>query len=307
MTSYCPDLYCFSHLPCPEHEDITKAAGAIVFDRPATTSSTLGGEKSLFEDRFSGSLQAGWHWVREDKAAWRFSDCALLIRAQPGGIWSDCFKGKLAANFLLRAVPDKCTACEVTVKLTPGSYGEQGGLFWMIDENTYIKLVVEGMKDGSSAVVLVREVNGEAAVVSKAPFDAANSASLRLEISPCGQKISGLLDTGYCMRLIGSCEAKELLSGCHMIGVGAHGGTAEGCSWAEFSAFRCLQIASNRVQFGSTARPDVSLEDNEGDEEEILYAPEVPQPGGWVFSSALSDEERAKIQGMLSAQGLPTA
>jgi len=302
MDEYCEDPCCYFYQPCPIHD-------AIVL-QPVAALSTLSGETILFEDKFAGNLQPGWKWVREDKSGWRCGDQSLVIEAKPGGIWGSFFTDHLASNFLLRPVPEGCTAFEATVKHSPSSYGEQGGLFWMHDDNNYIKLVVEGMKDGSVAIVLASEENGTPSVVNKVPLEAGVSASIRLELSPCGEKISGLLDTGYCMRLIGSCEAKTLLSHTVVMGVGAHGGAAAGFGYAQFSSFRCLRIASNRVQFGASRPPleEDPVEDT-GDpdpEEEILYAPETPQPGGWVFSSALSAAERANIQGMLAAQGLPT-
>jgi len=302
MDDYCEDPCCYFYQPCPVHD-------AIVLPKQPAALSTLGGETILFEDKFVGSLQPGWNWLREDKNAWRCEEQSLLIKAKPGGIWGNFFSDNLAANFLLRPVPEGCTAFEATVKLSPSSYGEQGGLFWLYDDNNYIKLVVEGMKDGSVAIVLASEENGSPSVINKVPMEAGVSASIRLELSPCGEKISGLLDTGYCMRLIGSCEAKTLLSHTVAMGVGAHGGAPEGSGWAHFSSFRCLRIAPNRVQFGASRPVEESSVDDTGDpdlEEEILYAPETPQPGGWVFSSALSAAERANIQGMLAAQGLPT-
>jgi len=303
---YCEDPCCYFYQPCPIHDAIVLKQPA-----PAPLVSTLGGETILFEDNFDGCLLTGWNWVREDKNAWRCEEHSLAIKAKPGGIWGSFFSDNLAANFLLRPVPEGCTAFEATVKLRPSGYGEQGGLFWMYDDNNYVKLVVEGMKDGSVAIVLARysEANGSAAVINKVPIES-GVFSLRLELSPCGEKISGLLDTGYCMRLIGSCDAKTLLSHTLALGLGAHGGSAEGSGWAQFSSFRCLRIAPNRVQFGAS-RPlleEGSIGDtgNPDPEEEILYAPETPQPGGWVFSSALSAAERANIQGMLAAQGLTT-
>jgi len=233
----------------------------------------------------------------------------LAIQTKAGGIWGKFFNDNLASNFLLRPSPDGCTAFEVSVKLQPRSFGEQAGLFWMRDDNNYVKLVVEGMKDGTVALVLAREVNGEAAVVNKVPIEADVSPSIRLELSPDGEKISGLLDTGYCMRLIGSCDVKEILKeGSVCLGVGAHGGNPEAPNWARFSSFRCLRIAANRIQFGAPMQASENKIDgaeSEDEEEEVLHAPETPQPGGWVFSSALSAEERAKIQAMLVAQGLP--
>jgi len=302
MAEYCTNVRCYEYQPCPKHD--------IIFER-SVASQTLGGETILFEEKFVGELR-GWNWVREDQTGWRLEDQALFIKTKAGGIWGNFFNDNLASNFLLRPSPDGCTAFEVSVKLEPRSYGEQAGLFWMHDDNNYVKLVVEGMKDGSVALVLAREVKGEAAVVNKVPLGADVSPSIRLELSPDGTKISGLLDTGYCMRLVGSCDVSELQGSPLFLGLGAHGAKPEGSNWARFSSFRCLRIAANRIQFGapvqsSTENKTGGIEAEGEEEEEILYAPEPPQPGGWVFSSALSPEEKLKIQGMLAAQGLPTA
>ncbi len=49
---------------------------------------------------------------------------------------------------------------------------QQAGLFWYIDDNNYLKLVLEGMKDGGCAVVLAGEKNAVPAVIAKVPVAA---------------------------------------------------------------------------------------------------------------------------------------
>lgn len=56
---------------------------------------------------------------------------------------------------------------ETHVAFNPKSFGEQAGLFWYIDDNNYVKFVVEGMKDGSVAFVFAHEMSGNPIVVRK--------------------------------------------------------------------------------------------------------------------------------------------
>ncbi len=51
-------------------------------------------------------------------------------------------------------------------------WGQQAGLFWYVDDNNYLKLVLEGMKDGGCAVVLAGEKNAVPAVIAKVPVAA---------------------------------------------------------------------------------------------------------------------------------------
>lgn len=97
----------------------------------------------------------------------------LEIVALPGGIWGNFFNDCLAKNFLFLTPDGGATvnAVEAEVSFAPRAWGEQAGIFWHSDDNNYAKFVVEGMKDGSVALVFALEINGSPRVVKKLPWE----------------------------------------------------------------------------------------------------------------------------------------
>lgn len=280
----------------------------------------LGGEEVIFEDTLSGPhLLSDWYWLNESKEDWEFKDGALRIKTLPGGIWGDAFKDRPAKNFLLRKVTADCAAVEATVSNAAKTYGEQAGLFWMADSNNYVKLVVEGMKDGSVSLIMAREVNGVAEVVKKMEGVPLANAQLRMEVK--NGKITGMMHSGYCVRLVGTCDFGMVLSAPEMsVGVGAHGSDGDS-RVASFKDFKCIQIAQDRVAFVEGKLGDMNIADattpaftiamaaanaidatGEGEEQAPAFTSFLPCSGigtSWTFSSNLSAGDMERIQGML--------
>jgi len=153
----------------------------------------LGGEKTVLSLDFkSKELPAHVKWVRPDPAGWEIDETAgtLTVSTLPGGIWGGFFDSKLARNFLVTATRQESAnpvnAVEAAVTLDPKNWGEQAGVFWYGNDSNYAKFVVEGMKDGSVALVFAVEIGGEPRVVKKLPVNnaAGTSTILRIEVQP---------------------------------------------------------------------------------------------------------------------------
>eukprot|EP00750_Incisomonas_marina_P033092 INCI9560.1.p1 GENE.INCI9560.1~~INCI9560.1.p1 ORF type:complete len:266 (-),score=45.58 INCI9560.1:493-1290(-) len=151
----------------------------------------LGGERTVAEQVFgSEPLDPRLQWVREEAKGWRLNasgeQAGLEIVALPGGIWGSFFNDCLARNFLFLTPEGEAAvnAAEAEVSFSPRAWGEQAGIFWYSDDNNYAKFVVEGMKDGSVALVFALEINGSPRVVKKLPWEGPASATkiLRLEL-----------------------------------------------------------------------------------------------------------------------------
>jgi hypothetical protein len=104
----------------------------------------------VFEDRFDGRLGDGWHWLREDAAAWCVRDGALEIHLQPGD-------ANTVRNALLRQAPNRRQgrfAVEVTVSniRRPVRQFEQAGITWYRDGKPVFKLVKE-LVDGQLVII----------------------------------------------------------------------------------------------------------------------------------------------------------
>lgn len=220
-------------------------------------------ETRLVEDALAGpQLEEGWRWLREEHAAWRFGADAVEFPTTPGGLWGSAFNSQPTPALLLRPLAD-ANACEVTVTMPPGpgGFGEQAGLFWYVDDDNYIKLVVEWMRDGSTKVVLAREREGQPEVIGKADLDedeAEAPVRLRLELSADGSQLSGVVVGAYYMRLVGRCSAElacKTADGAATVeprlGLSAHGGAADRA--ARLRDFAAIAVRPNRVQWGGGA------------------------------------------------------
>ena len=100
----------------------------------------------------------------------------------------------------------------------------------------------------AGAVVMAAESSQAGArVVGKVPLpEPEKMQTLRLEIGTGGE-LSGMLDNGFCMRMVGKAEMPP--GGPSQVGLGAHGG--EGAQQAVFDWFRALQIPGDRAHFGA--------------------------------------------------------
>ena len=232
----------------------------------------------------SGGQDTGAPW-KTSVASRVEDDGALVVQTLPGGLWQTVFPdcGLSFPALLLTPVPPSIHApapansespapprsrlCfQLAVTLTPSSWGEQAGIFWYLDDSNYVKLVVEGGRDpaGSASVVFAAEEGGVARVLGKVPLtmpsspesaDALPTQTLRVELSADGTSVSGLLDNGYCARVVGKGTVPAEMvggeggQGLTRVGVSAHGGTADSGGRARFGRFSLLEIAGNRVSF----------------------------------------------------------
>jgi hypothetical protein len=106
--------------------------------------------KVVFEDSFSGKLDEGWSWLREDPDAWRLKDDGLEICVQPG-------VAATVRNALVRSAPDRSQgkyAIEVTLTnhSVPTQQYEQAGITWYVDGKPVFKLVKE-LVDGKLVII----------------------------------------------------------------------------------------------------------------------------------------------------------
>jgi hypothetical protein len=111
-------------------------------------------EEILFEEDFTGTLDAQWSWLRQDENHWRIVDGGLEIHVDPGV--ADTVK-----NALVRPAPDRSQgtfAIEVTV--TNHSYPiqqyEQAGITWYNNGKPVFKEVKE-LIDGALFIIPGRQ------------------------------------------------------------------------------------------------------------------------------------------------------
>ena len=126
------------------------------------------------------SLEKEWKWVRENPKEWKLADDgSLRLRTQPGRIWA----GNDARNILVRALStgNGPPSIKATVTLEePSKKYEQGGLLVYIDDDQFVKFVVEFI-DGKYYVVLAREFAKKRKVLAKIEIKS-GTARLRFEV-----------------------------------------------------------------------------------------------------------------------------
>ncbi len=191
-------------------------------------------EETVFQEKFSGKLAAGWSWVREDKKAWRLTEKGLEVQTQPGNMWG---KTNDAKNLLQRDAPDAskgAVIAEVTVKNEPTEQYEQAGMTWYYDDSNMVKLVKERV-DGKVHVVMGREENDATRTIALLPREG-SSFQLRLRVE--GRKITGFyrIDEKGEWQEVGSCDlpgAKAPAKVC----LQTYNGPAKAEHWVVFSGF----------------------------------------------------------------------
>ena len=112
-------------------------------------------QEVVFEDRFEGTLQPGWFWMRENTGARRIVNNALDILTEP-------FSGGEARNALVRPLNffnwqnDRFessyrieTECSFVGK--PKAQHQQCGVYWIRNDRVIFKLVFENI-DGRTYV-----------------------------------------------------------------------------------------------------------------------------------------------------------
>jgi len=276
-----------------------------------------GGDEVVLKDPLT-EVAEGWQWVRSPDGtdAVRRSSEGLEWKMLPGGLWGTVFADS-PPPLMLRDTTG-ASAWEVSVQFPapPGTWGEQAGLFWYIDDNNYLKLVVECMKDGTYAVVFAKEQNCEPGVCGKIALeedDVEDALRLRLEISADRLQASGAIVRRFYSQLVGSVNVDEpwLASAGTRVGVSAHGGQGGTGRVVTFSEFTALSVQPNRVQWDGAGgmQPPLSQGIAPADlgASPLVMADEAdgpPAPGaGLTISSKLSEEERQQVTAMLlSAQ-----
>ncbi|HPO08631.1 MAG TPA: DUF1349 domain-containing protein [bacterium] len=121
--------------------------------------------EEIFRDVFKVNPEEPWAWIRENKEFHRSGEKGLEIRPEPGGLMGD---GQDAKNILVKPLPPDAYLVTVYVQANHRSQYEQGGLILYLDDNNYIKFVLE-MVDGKHWFVLVCELDAKPKVINKLP------------------------------------------------------------------------------------------------------------------------------------------
>lgn len=192
-------------------------------------------EKPIFEDPFSNKLKDGWTWLREDAAGWKLDGGALRIKAQPGKLW---YKTKTAKNVLLRkspasGTPEAPVTFEVTVESAPESASEQCGLYLILDEKNFVKIIREYLK-GKTNILLVREQNG---IPEPQKVHEESAASVRLRLSWSGPSVSGAYKAAGDWIALGDVPAPAGETPAS-VALASHGAAPEADRWTRFTEFR---------------------------------------------------------------------
>jgi regulation of enolase protein 1 (concanavalin A-like superfamily) len=116
-------------------------------------------DKVLFEEKFAGSLDKEWTWVREEPGAWRLENGVLVLRTLPGYLHA---KSNNSRNVLLRPLPrtDRPLAIEVYVESEPKVQFEHAGVVWYVDDDHYVSLFKEVL-GGKTELLMVTEKTGK--------------------------------------------------------------------------------------------------------------------------------------------------
>ena len=131
------------------------------------------------------------------------------------------------------------------------NYGEQAGLLLYLDDENYVKLVVEGMRDGSVKICFGIKNAGAASIVSKIPLPGPpnESVTLRLELSQDRKQVTAAVERKVCLQQVGTCaidflpaESTDL-----RVGLTAHG--SNGSQQALFRRISIFQILEGRGRF----------------------------------------------------------
>jgi len=118
-------------------------------------------------DSLAGDIKAEWKLIRAERKHVHTRTDGLGLDSVHGGIFGSFFKDAPAKNMLGRKVWPDVGVMEVTVEMETRNWGEQAGIFFYYDDDNYVKLVLEGMKDGKTGIVLAREEAGSPSVVKK--------------------------------------------------------------------------------------------------------------------------------------------
>jgi regulation of enolase protein 1 (concanavalin A-like superfamily) len=194
----------------------------------------------LFKDNFSGRLDPGWTWTREEKSGWRVTDGSLEIQVLPGNLWG---RANDAKNLLLRPAPDTASGdVEVSVTLTnqPTHQYEQANVAWYYDDSHMVKLGLE-LVDGQVCIVMGREQADKTRTLAKIPI---NVNSVRLRLLVAGTQIRGqYLPSGSTHWLdAGAGDLPVPPEGRAQISLHCYQGPADAVHWARFHDFQIMRV-----------------------------------------------------------------
>ncbi|MFH1740167.1 MAG: DUF1349 domain-containing protein [bacterium] len=183
----------------------------------------------VFFDAFDKPPTEPWAWIREDPDGHRSSEKGLEIKLAPGSLMGD---GRGVGNILVRPLPVNAKFVSLRVEATHKNQYEQAGLILYVDDDNYIKLVLE-MVDGKPWIVFVVEIEAQASVINKIP-------------APMGGIRIGLAFENETVTAFGSGEKEEQqkigsarfpMKPRPKIGVFTHGGDPKADRWARFGNF----------------------------------------------------------------------
>lgn len=255
-----------------------------------------------------------WTVIRGEAGGWSASGGVLSLPTLPGGIWNS--EMAQAKNMFLRELPGwdakaAPLAAEARVRMEPQSWGEQAGIWLYAADDHWVKLVVERKKDGSTKVCFAsRSPDKPAASVANQDLPSSASkpgeeggVSLRIEISKDRGEVAGLVNCGYCIRLVGKLGISFPSN--TRVGVMAHGGDAEDPPrMAAIDQLRIIAIAPDRVQFAgkqeevpAAAAGGAALAAVGGGEGLVQTA------SGWTLSSNMSAEKMAQVMSLIGETG----
>lgn len=140
----------------------------------------------LFEEKFSGSLSAGWRWMHERPDAWRLADGALVVDTLPGSYWQ---KQDSAQNTLLRPAPVSAKdgfIVEVLLENEPAKQYEHAGLILYFDSFNHVVFNKEFI--GKQELFMVSAQDGNPAV---GPAKAYRGREVWLRLVVRGTKATG--------------------------------------------------------------------------------------------------------------------
>eukprot|EP00929_Paragymnodinium_shiwhaense_P083283 TRINITY_DN44323_c0_g1_i1.p1 TRINITY_DN44323_c0_g1~~TRINITY_DN44323_c0_g1_i1.p1 ORF type:complete len:202 (+),score=54.59 TRINITY_DN44323_c0_g1_i1:73-678(+) len=180
---------------------------------PPATGADAADEDVVFASTLAGpQLEADWQWVRQDASAWSFNACGgcdLALRR--ASFASDVAEGDKAAKPQLLLLPlAGATACQVMVQLPSVAAGvqDEAGLFWYIDDENHMKLVLVREPAGSVSATMAKVRGGEAVQhgrIALSQEEAERPLKLRLELSGNGARMTGFVDYGAFMKSVGRC------------------------------------------------------------------------------------------------------
>lgn len=195
----------------------------------------LAQDKWLFEDKFTTSPGKGYQWVRPDATAVKVEKGVLHLKALPGTMWE---KSTSQKNLLTRELPklnpeDGPVAVEALVTSEPGVDGEQAGIVFYENDDSYV-LLARARAGGKLQTLFARELGEFSTAVAERDETA---ASHRLRIRWEGQKVSAEVLPAGSPKWVsaGYCESPFKDPAKVKVALFARG---DGARWARFSEFR---------------------------------------------------------------------